>query len=160
MVLPGCSPADIPLWLAPASATHYQVSEYSVAGSETLLRVLTGQPGETVPPLGTCRLPPRGTATAIGHAGPRGRAYRGGDRGRPVTAGGELESAVWLAGSLLCQRRGAAAGRGGRVWEALRLPALVAADRMAEAGRRLAAALLDRGRSGAAGRRAGAARGR
>src|SRR5215468_10493159 len=52
VVLPGCEPADIPDWLTPASSTYYRVIEYSVAGAERLLRVLTGQPYETVPPLG------------------------------------------------------------------------------------------------------------
>ncbi len=39
VVLPGCSATDIPLWLSPAWATYYVVSEYSVAGAEALLRV-------------------------------------------------------------------------------------------------------------------------
>ena len=60
VVLPDCSADDIPFWLAPVSATHYLVSDYSVAGAETLLRVLTGQPRETEPPLGVAPvLPPR-----------------------------------------------------------------------------------------------------
>ena len=53
VVLPGGSAADIPLWLAPLSATHYEVSEYTVPGGEELLRVLTSQPAETIPPIGT-----------------------------------------------------------------------------------------------------------
>jgi len=65
VVLPGCSADDIPLWMGPAATTHYQVSEYTVAGAETLLRLLTGQPGETEPPLGVIPvLPPRGTGAA------------------------------------------------------------------------------------------------
>jgi hypothetical protein len=60
VVLPGCSADDIPLWLAPVSATYYLVSDYTVGGAEKLLRVLTGQPWETEPPLGTLpTLPPR-----------------------------------------------------------------------------------------------------
>ena len=60
VVLPGCSAHDIPLWLAPASAKHYLISEYTVAGAEGLLRLLTGQP-EVVPPLTepVVVLPPR-----------------------------------------------------------------------------------------------------
>ena len=34
VVLPGGSAEDIPLWLAPASAAHYRVSEFTVAGAE------------------------------------------------------------------------------------------------------------------------------
>ncbi len=60
VVLPGCSARGIPLWLAPVSTTHYVVRDYSVAGAESLLRVLTGQPRETEPPLGAVPvLPPR-----------------------------------------------------------------------------------------------------
>jgi NAD(P)H-dependent FMN reductase len=51
VVLPGCSAADIPVWLSPASATYYVVGEYTVAGAETLVRVLTQQPWESEPPL-------------------------------------------------------------------------------------------------------------
>lgn len=60
VVLPSCSPRDIPLWLLPASAGYYRVSEFTVPGAEKLLRVLTGQPSEVEPPLGTPpALPPR-----------------------------------------------------------------------------------------------------
>ncbi len=61
VVLPGCSADDIPLWLAPAAATHYAVRDYTVPGAESLLRLLTGQPLEIAPPLGQVpSLPPRG----------------------------------------------------------------------------------------------------
>lgn len=49
VVLPGGSADDLPLWLAPASATGYAVAEYTVSGAEDLLRVLTAQPR------GSCR---------------------------------------------------------------------------------------------------------
>lgn len=52
VVLPGCSPTDIPLWLSPVPTTHYVVSEYTVSGAELLLRLLAGQPLETMSPLG------------------------------------------------------------------------------------------------------------
>ena len=52
VVLPDCSPADLPLWLAPMSTTHYQVTAYAVEGAEKLLRVLTGQPRQIEPELG------------------------------------------------------------------------------------------------------------
>ncbi|MGH8901320.1 MAG: SEFIR domain-containing protein [Egibacteraceae bacterium] len=41
VVLPGCSAADIPRWMRPASTTYYEVSEYTDAGAEKLLRLLT-----------------------------------------------------------------------------------------------------------------------
>jgi hypothetical protein len=47
VVLPGCSAADSPAWLAPAAATYYEVSEFTVAGAGKLLRLLSAQPWET-----------------------------------------------------------------------------------------------------------------
>jgi hypothetical protein len=74
VVLPGCSAEGIPAWLSPASSTRYVVSEYTVAGVERLLRVLTGRPWDTEPPLGGIPdLPPRDTcltATAAAAARP------------------------------------------------------------------------------------------
>jgi hypothetical protein len=55
----------------------------------------------------------------------------------------QLQSVVWLAGSRLCQRRVTLPAEVTRVWSALRLPALLAGERMAGAGRRLAAAVRD-----------------
>jgi hypothetical protein len=52
VVLPGCSADDIPAWLGPASHTHYAVSEYTLTGAGKLLRLLTGQPYEPMPPVG------------------------------------------------------------------------------------------------------------
>ena len=122
VVLPGCSADDLPLWLAPASATHYQVAGYTVAGAEALLRVLTGQPLEIEPGLGAVPyLPPRGTGPA---AGWRGRRCA---RRCVIEAGasgdGQVASAVWLGGSLLCQRQAPLPPRWLSVWGALRLPA-------------------------------------
>ena len=90
VVLPGGSADDIPLWLAPAAATYYRVTAFTVAGAEGLLRVLTGQPQIVMPQLGTVpTLPPDDVAVAVspGPPGPPGPAYRGGDRGCPVARG-------------------------------------------------------------------------
>jgi TIR domain len=43
VVLPGCSPNDIPLWLRPSSAHYYRISEFTVPGAEKLLRLLTAR---------------------------------------------------------------------------------------------------------------------
>ena len=51
---------------------------------------------------------------------------------------GVLESAVWVAGSLLSHRQVPLPAEVTRVWGALTLPAVVAEERMAAAGRRLA----------------------
>ncbi len=56
---------------------------------------------------------------------------------------GQVTSAVWLGGSLLCQRQAPEPVELSGLWGALRLPPLAAADRMVEAGRRLATMLMD-----------------
>jgi UPF0755 protein len=88
VVLPGCSEHDLPLWLAPVSATFYLVRELTVAGAEDLLRALTSQPRETVPVLGPVPdLPPRGHQLTAGHppADTVCEALRPGDRDVPGT---------------------------------------------------------------------------
>ena len=161
VVLPGCSANDIPLWLAPTSASHYLVTDYSVAGAEKLYRLLTSQPWETVPDLGTVTtLPPRGTGRT-GTPSPGAEAAtvasRAAEPATPappvlrtevvieaaISDAGMLESAVWLAGTQLCRQQAPLPFEVTQVWGALRLPALAAGERLAEAGRRLAGALLD-----------------
>ena len=136
VVLPGCTPDDIPLWLAPASTTGYTVSDYTVAGAEPLLRVLTGQPWETAPAIGTVPyLPPRGTGTAPSAAA-RGPLETSVLIEAALSDEGELDSAVWLAGSLLCRQRTLLPAEVAHVWGALDLPPASAAQRMADAGGR------------------------
>lgn len=53
VVLPGCSAADIPKWMGPTTTTHYTISDYTLTGADSLLRLLTDQPSETQPPLGS-----------------------------------------------------------------------------------------------------------
>jgi hypothetical protein len=53
IVLPGRSAADIPDWLGPRGGTHYTVTDFTIAGAESLLRYLTGQPDQDDIPLGT-----------------------------------------------------------------------------------------------------------
>jgi TIR domain len=65
VVLPGQNVQGIPDFLAPAITTVYEVSDYTVAGAEPLLRLLTGQPAVVEPALGTVpRLPERPAATS------------------------------------------------------------------------------------------------
>ena len=161
VVLPGGSAAHIPLWLAPASASHYLVQDYSVAGMQKLYRLLTGQPWETVPDLGTVtKLPPRGTGWATAPSAGTEAATALSGEAEPVTSlqpalrtevvieaaisdAGVLESAVWLAGTQLSRQQVPLPFAVAHVWGALRLPALAAGERLAEAGRHLAGALLD-----------------
>ncbi|WP_166459523.1 SEFIR domain-containing protein [Amycolatopsis pithecellobii] len=59
VVLPGHRVEEIPIFLQPRTADHYVVTEFTVAGAESLLRVLTGQPPHVRPELGrTPDLPP------------------------------------------------------------------------------------------------------
>jgi transcriptional regulator with XRE-family HTH domain/DNA-binding NarL/FixJ family response regulator len=51
VLLPGRSPDDIPLFLQPFTADHYRITEFSLVGAESLLRVITHQPAVT-PSLG------------------------------------------------------------------------------------------------------------
>jgi tetratricopeptide (TPR) repeat protein len=142
VVLPGCSKADIPFWLAPDAATHYVVGEFTVVGAEMLLRALTGQPGEVEPPLGAVPyLPPRGQGVVAGVA----RAALSTEVliEASLAGDGRVVSAVSLGGSPLCQRTAALPPQVTEVWSALGVPPLVASDRLAEAGRRLAGVLLD-----------------
>src|SRR3569833_2514371 len=50
VVLPGISSKDVPPFLL--IADYYTITDFSLSGSESLLRVLTGQPAEITPPLG------------------------------------------------------------------------------------------------------------
>src|SRR5450755_2721189 len=161
VVLPGCSVGDIPLWLAPTSASHYVVTDYSVTGMEKLYRLLTDQPWETVPDLGrVTSLPARGTHRTVTSCPATEAATMASGTAEPVTHpqpglrtevvieaaisdAGLLESAVWLAGTQLCRQQVPLPFAVAQVWRALRLPALAAGERLAEAGRRLAGALLD-----------------
>jgi tetratricopeptide (TPR) repeat protein len=142
VLLPGCSTADIPFWLAPDAATYYVVGEFTMAGAEMLLRALTGQPGEVEPLLGTVPyLPPRDQSVAAGVV----RAALSTEVliEASLAGDGQVVSAVSLGGSPLCQRTAPLPPQVAGVWSALRLPPLVASDRMVEAGRRLAEMLLD-----------------
>jgi len=49
VVLPGHAVDQIPLFLQPHTASHYQVTSFTTAGAEDLLRVILGQPGH-IPP--------------------------------------------------------------------------------------------------------------
>jgi hypothetical protein len=59
VVLPGGAVSDIPLFLQPQTADHYLVADFTVAGAEDLLRVITGQTPYLRPALGArVNLPP------------------------------------------------------------------------------------------------------
>jgi hypothetical protein len=52
VVLPGGRVSDIPVFLQPRSASHYQVTSFTAAGASMLLRVMADQPAQKRPDLG------------------------------------------------------------------------------------------------------------
>jgi len=52
VLLPGATTDDIPAWLGPNTGTSYRISDFSLAGAEDLLRLLTRQPHEVPIPVG------------------------------------------------------------------------------------------------------------
>lgn len=69
VVLPGGSANDLPSWLGGRAHTHYAVDDFTVEGAQRLLRLLTGQPYETVPVLGT--VPVLAPREAVSRSAPR-----------------------------------------------------------------------------------------
>ena len=105
VVLPGQTTQGVPDFLAPNSSTVYEVSELTVAGAESLLRLLTGQPAEIEPPLGPVPLlPPRaigqGSAPTTDASGEPDRPAPtilnqvNGTRTGPVIQAGTIDSLV------------------------------------------------------------------
>ncbi|MEV3909671.1 SEFIR domain-containing protein [Streptomyces canus] len=66
VVLPHGSADDLPDWLGGRATTFYTVEDFTISGAERLLRLLTGQPYETEPPLSPrVVLPPRASAPPL-----------------------------------------------------------------------------------------------
>ncbi len=51
VLLPGRTLAEIPRFLSPHTTSRYQVTAYTTAGAEELLRVIHGRPGHVAPPI-------------------------------------------------------------------------------------------------------------
>jgi tetratricopeptide (TPR) repeat protein len=142
VVLPQGSASDLPLWLVPASALYYKVNSYTPSGAEMLLRVLTRQPREGEQLGSLLTLPVRDTnvgTTAFARPSLRTELVIE----SKASDTGQLASTAWLAGACLGSRSTTIPAEVSRVWTALQLPPEAAAERMADAGRRLAAAMFD-----------------
>ncbi|MGI9000608.1 MAG: CHAT domain-containing protein [Pseudonocardia sp.] len=140
VVLPGGSTEDVPDFLTPATSTVYRVSTFTVAGAESLLRLLTGQPAEVEPPLGPVPvLVPREAGTA-GVAGAAVLRHEVRVEVEPAEAG-RVATRTFLAGTLLGEQRATLPRGLGYCWDGLDLPS--AADRQVELGRGLWRALFD-----------------
>ena len=98
VLLPGMTAECIPDFLLPASGTSYPVTSMTVAGCEPLLRVLTGQPAVTEPPLG--QVPPLGPQPPTGPGFAQAdRAFVQADRARVTRILGEaLRAAESITG--------------------------------------------------------------
>jgi tetratricopeptide (TPR) repeat protein/mRNA-degrading endonuclease toxin of MazEF toxin-antitoxin module len=132
VVLPGRDRAELPDWMRPNTVTVYSVRDLTVPGAEDLLRVVTTQPRETVPPLGPVPLlPARGAAPT--RAGLRTEVVIG-----ATLDGGEVEATVSVAGTVLCEQRSRLPREALDVWSGP-----VTAERLAAAGLALGAALVD-----------------
>lgn len=60
VILPGQNVDGVPDFLAPHTTTVYHVTDFTLTGAESLLRLLTDQPDTIEPPLGPApTLPPR-----------------------------------------------------------------------------------------------------
>ena len=63
VVLPGGRVEDLPDWILPFGGTTYQVRAFTSDAADLLIRYLTGQSLENIPPLGSARQrPPRPVA--------------------------------------------------------------------------------------------------
>jgi hypothetical protein len=142
VVLPGCSASDIPFWLAPASATCYVISEFTVTGARALLRALTGRPAQEAPPLGLRPILGRAALGAETDQAGRGVLRTEVLVDAVVAPDQRVVTQVQIAGSLAGRAEGALPLEARRVWSALRLPAAEATDLIADAGRRLGRALF------------------
>ena len=147
VVLPGHTTEQIPTWAGPSTHTHYQVTSFTPAGAELLLRYLHDQP-RVAPPVGEAPVFDQHWPTGAGVAGPG--AAVGSARGVRTRV---VVSATLTAGVLsgVTTVDGHELGRGSGVlpasllagaWPDLSSPT-VAAGRVAEWGTVLAGAVFD-----------------
>jgi tetratricopeptide (TPR) repeat protein len=142
VLLPGASADDIPFFLGPTTSTSYSVTEFSLAGAERLVRVLTNQPWERDTPLGPLvNLAPRGADTDAPLLALPGLNHE--VVLEVAVADGRVRCRTLLAGTPLGDRAAPLPFGLDDVWPALRLPPDEADRRLADAGHRLCAALLD-----------------
>ncbi|WP_460916864.1 CHAT domain-containing protein [Plantactinospora veratri] len=149
VVLPDGDVDGLPDWLVPVGGSVYHVPELTATGVEELLRVLTAQPQEVEPPVGTVPwLPPRSTAPATGPTAvpPVGTERVGLSTELLINArlaDQRLTCEVSLAGTPVCRREAVLPVEVGRVWDSLTGPVVVARERFAEVGRVLAGVVFD-----------------
>ena len=139
VVLPGESVAGIPAFLGPNTTTHYPVVPLDETGVEPLLRVLSGQPAEVEPILGTIPdLPPRSHDPA---PVPLALSHR--ITLDVTSSAGRVSCRTELGGTLLGEREARMPAGVATPWDALKRPPEAASRQLAEVGHRLREALFD-----------------
>ncbi|TCC00364.1 CHAT domain-containing protein [Micromonospora zingiberis] len=144
VVLPGSDPTELPDWMLPSGATVYHVEEFTLAGAEALLRVLTDQPLDVEPPLGRVpALPARPAADLT----PPAFVSRSGLRTELVVDARVVDQTltceVTLAEAPLCRREAVLPPELTNVWSALSAGPKAAQERLLAAGRALTRAVFD-----------------
>jgi hypothetical protein len=131
VVLTGQSVDDVPDFLNPATSTVYRVLEFTVAGAEALLRLLTAQPAEVEPALGP--VPVLGQRDHL----PAGDAALRHDVVLDVgLSGGVLRTRTMLAGTVLGEWAAALPREVPSCWNALAGSPVSAEDRWPRLGTR------------------------
>ncbi len=140
VVLPGGSPDDLPDFLTPAIATVYSVRDFTVTGTEELLRLLTGQPAEVAPPLGQVPVLGSRDHTAPALAAPSALRHEVMVR-VGLAAAGRLSTQTSLAGTLLGEHAAPVPWQLPYCWDNLDAPS--APQRQATLGQALWRAMFD-----------------
>ncbi|MFI7430062.1 tetratricopeptide repeat protein [Micromonospora sp. NPDC049836] len=148
VLLPGGEETDLPDWLHPVGGTTYRIATLSPSGVEELLRLLTNQPLDRDPPLGTVRpLPPRPRTASRAESTDHGTAVPSPLRSQLLVeaslADDVLSCTVSLAGSPVCTRQSRISSEVWQVWQGLQAGPQVAAQRMYAVGQSLAQAVFD-----------------
>jgi hypothetical protein len=105
VVLPGQTRDDVPDFLAPATTTVYFVREFTVAGAEPLLRLLTRQPAHIPSPLGPRLVlpsyPPPRSGQPFAHTPDTVSPQRTPDRPLPPVASRRRRRRLWAVGAAI-----------------------------------------------------------
>lgn len=106
VIFPEWEVTHIPSFLSPFNCTHFEVTEFTVAGAEELLRALTGDPPYYPPELGSRRVfPPRTLTDPTVARGPR-TSTRGKRAGTELETLREISEAAVRSCDVVAQRDG------------------------------------------------------
>ena len=139
VLLPGEALTGIPAFLGPNTTTHYRIEPIDKTGIEQLLRVLTDQPEEVQPQIGTVpHLPPRAHEAAVRQAALFHQITL------DVTCSDRrVTCRMELGGTLLGEHEAALPAGLETIWDAQKRPPSAAGPELETAGQRLREALFD-----------------